>query len=974
MFQPQLVSFSGRDQPRGLDLKGAAVFTDKNDFAGVSIAATNLAEDLGRVSSKDRSPMIECNSSITTSKFKTAIIVGTITGSDAIKALISAEQINVDKIRGKWESWSTCLVDNPVCVDGCDRALVIAGSDKRGAVYGIYTLSEQIGVSPWHWFADIPPKRHEEIYALPIEYSSREPSVKFRGIFINDEAPALTGWVLEKFGKYGKGFHEKVFELLLRLKANFMWPAMWPGYPNPGSSFFVDDADNQRLADEYGIVISTSHHEPMQRATNEWFEDNPEGSWSWLDNKDKMTEFFQEGIKRAQGCESYFTMGMRGEYDKAMKTDDPASVVQDVLNTQRRLIKDIHGHEDAVPQLLALYKEVQEYWDAERLEVPDDVTLLFADDNFSSIRRLPTVDEASRKGGAGIYYHFEYVGTPRSYKWINANSLGKVWHQLQEAHRRNARQIWVFNVGDIKPMEVPLSFAMQLAWDIDSISANSIPTYLDDLAQRSFGDTLAGDVASAWYGYDRLMAIRRHEHIEADNFSLLHYEEADTIVARWDKLLGVVQSVFDMSVPEDYKPAFFELVLHPIKASAIYTSLRVNLARNQLWAEQRRNSANKAARKVLDLFDADFRLSEEYHSLLDGKWTHIMRQTHYGYKETWHAPSRDMISGLCFVQGRQDSNPLVGQLGVAVEGHAGVRPGRCNEESDRTHPSRRDLVPGVTLGRLTPHGPDRRWFEIYTRGSKSLNWKCQAPYEWVRPSQTSGRLVPGQDDQRIYITIEWDKIPAGFDEEILIDIRSTGGNYGPYGDDFEQVHISIANHSNDCTQGYVEADGYISIPATNSRTLDGYQILPHLGRTDAGAVTADSKTEDMLFLTYDAYVFGNVVEPVLELHFNMTLDLDPSNPMTYEFEVDGAAEKHRLVTSAERKGELPPGWYHAVQDCVWKRRHALKPMNRGLHEIRLHFKHSNMILENVILDLGGLKPSYLGPPSSKLIPASLVAR
>ncbi|KAK6196941.1 hypothetical protein LQW54_011026 [Pestalotiopsis sp. IQ-011] len=266
-------------------------------------------------------------------------------------------------------------------------------------------------------------------------------------------------------------------------------------------------------------------------------------------------------------------------------------------------------------------------------------------------------------------------------------------------------------------MEVPLSFAMQLAWDIEL----GISDVLARLPSK-FGPANS---------YDRLMALRRHEHIEADSFSLLHYREAETVLERWDALLAGVQKLYNSKVADDYKPAFFELALHPIKASGIYTSLRVHLAGNQLWAEQRRNCANAIARKVLGLFDVDFQLSEEFHSLLNGKWNHIMRQTHYGYKDTWHAPSRDMISGMCFVEARQDSDPLVGQLGVAVEGHIGIRPGRCNEESDRTHPSRRDLVPGLTLGAMTPYGPSSRWFEIYSRGSMALNRECSCALEWV---------------------------------------------------------------------------------------------------------------------------------------------------------------------------------------------------------------------------------------------------
>lgn len=481
-----------------------------------------------------------------------------------------------------------------------------------------------------------------------------------------------------------------------------------------------------------------------------------------------------------------------------------------------------------------------------------------------------------------------------------------------------------------------------------------------------FGAGIEEDVATAWQSYDRLMALRRHEHIEAGTFSLLHYREAETVLGRWVELLDSVKKLYNSKIAEDYKPAFFELVLHPIKASAIYTSLRVHLAGNQLWAEQRRNSANTFARTVLDLFDADFQLSEEFHSLLNGKWIHIMRQTHYGYKDTWHAPSRDMISGLCFVQARQDSNPLVGQLGVAVEGHAGVRPGRCNEESDRTHPSRRDLVPGVTLGAMTPYGPSSRWFEVYTRGSMSLSWECSCALEWV---ELSKNVVLGPDDRRVKVTIDWSKVPSGFSEEILIDVRSKGGNYGPYGDDFEQVHLPVINRAvKGPFSGHVETDGYVSVPASRADSLEGYRSLPYLGRLDTGAVSIEPGITEPPFLVFPVYTFEDATQAHIELQFNMTLDIDPLDTMSYELQLDdGEVKVTRLVAEPDWQGDLPPGWYHAVQDCVWSRRHDVGHVKPGRHEIRLRFRHSNVLLERVILDLGGVKPSYLGPPPSTYV-------
>jgi hypothetical protein len=822
----------------------------------------------------------------------------------------------------------------------------------------------------------VPPQHHPQIFATHKTSIHGPPSIKYRGIFINDEAPALTGWVREKFGGYNVQFYEKVFELLLRLKANFLWPAMWPGYPNPGASFFTDDKDNQRAADMYGIVMSTSHHEPMQRLSNEWLaEGNPLGTWDWISNKDKITQFFRGGVERAKGYESYFTMGMRGEYDTTMKGDDPAAVVKDVLRTQRSLIREVHGREDAVPQLLALYKEVQKQYESGRLDVPDDVTLLFSDDNFGTIRRLPYGSETTRKGGAGLYYHLEYVGTPRSYKWINSNSLGKTWHQLQEAHRRGARQIWVFNVGDIKPLELPLTFAMSLAWDVNSVKPDGIPNFLAGLAARQFGPGLSQDIARAWRGYDTLVALRRHEHIEPTTFSPLHHSEAETVYVQWKSLLELAESIYDRAAG-DQKPAVFQLVLHPIKASAVFVSLQISLARNQLFARQRRTSANLVARQVLELFDEDFDLMGEYHALLGGKWNNILSQPHYGFRDTWHAPSRDMISGLCYVQTRQRSNPIVGNFGVMVQGHEGVRPGLTNENSDFTHPSRGDLVPGLTLGLMSRYGPTTRWLELFTRGPLTVNGALKAPYPWIVFGKEVGTLVPGETDHRIEVGVLFDQVPDDFEEVVLIDVRSEQG-------DFEQIHLPVTGRRlpPGFADGFVEGDGHISIPAPAGRNLDtSYRFLPDTGRSPRGSISLrpDVGHESVSFVEYKFFVFSDTQTASslsLVLYFNMTLDLDPSDPMMYEYYIDdggidvgGVCRERLLEPEPARDPELPSpeGWVTAVQDCAWKKEHRLAPgaVARGEHVLRVRLLHTNLILENIVVDLGGLKESYLAPPPS----------
>jgi hypothetical protein len=811
----------------------------------------------------------------------------------------------------------------------------------------------------------VPVKKSSSIYALDVETRQGPPSVKYRGIFINDEAPALSAWVHEKYGpKYNSEFYKRVFELLLRLKANFLWPAMWFGYPHPGNSFFMDDLQNQALADKYGIVVSTSHHEPMQRAMNEWFDEpynQPEKSWSWIKNKETITQYFEEGAQRATLFESVVTMGMRGDGDREMDVDNPQEVLKEIFGTQRRIIKDAYGKEDAVPQLIALYKEVQEYYE-NGLEIPEDVTLLFADDNFGTIRRLPTEIERTRRGGAGVYYHLEYVGEPRSYKWLNSNSLAKIWHQLDQAHRRGANQIWVFNVGDIKPLEIPLTFVMSLAWDMSAMLLGDVLAFLEPFFARTFGDALASPCANLLLRYDKLLALRKHEHIEPETFSLTNYSEARDVMMSWDALLKDAENL-DAQVPMATRPSFFQLVLHPIKASRILVSLQIHRAKNMLFAKQRRNTANHFFDTSISLFKDDFQLSQEYHALLDGKWNHIMRQPHLGFRNTWHAPSRDMISGLCLVQADQYSNPIAGNIGVAVEGHEGVRPGLCNEESDRTHPSRRDLVPGVTLPVVERYGPERH-FELYMRGPKALQWKVTSPVEWLR--SISGVLDPqvADHDSHIIVSVDWSTIPEGFNDEVLLVLESDLGDY-------EHIHVPVVQRSIPFSfKGHVEADRLVSIPATrhaNSKVPAMWKH-PYLGREAGGAMSFRAQSEareENGELHYPFYAFTSGVKAVVNLYFTLTLDAHPIVPALYGIALDdNELEMHRLVKEPKNPGELPPDWLGSVMDCVWTTKHDIDLSSPGAHTLRVTLNNENMALEKIVIDFGGLRGSYLGPPES----------
>ena len=429
--------------PLVADRRAAPVFVDPADHAGVQRAAADLCADIERVSGV--LPVLVAGQP---PRGEAVVIAGTLGHSLLIDRLVGAGKVATAGLAGKWESFSISTVDQPL--PGVARALVIVGSDKRGTIYGLYEISEQIGVSPWYWWADVPAKHREAVFLKAGTFVQGPPAVKYRGIFLNDERPCLTGWAQEKFGGLNARFYTKVFELLLRLRANYLWPAMWD------NAFNEDDPDNPRLADEYGIVMGTSHHEPMMRAHEEWTRRRQQygnGEWNYATNAGALQRFFREGIARNKNYENLVTIGMRGDGDEAMVStgsiESDMKLLERIFADQRRILaEEMRTDPTQIPQLWTLFTEVQRYYER-GLRPPEDVTLLWTDDNTGNLRRLPTLDERQRSGGAGIYYHFDMHGGPFSYLWINTNPFPKIAEQMNLAYEYGATRIWIVNVGDL---------------------------------------------------------------------------------------------------------------------------------------------------------------------------------------------------------------------------------------------------------------------------------------------------------------------------------------------------------------------------------------------------------------------------------------------------------------------------------------------------------------------------------------------
>ena len=434
------------------DGKATPILLDEKDDVGIIIAVKNLQDDFRKVTGRQA----ELLHSVRGPRL---IVAGSLE-SRFVKELVKAKKIDITSLKGKREKYLMKAVSRPF--DGVDEAWVIVGSDKRGTIYGIYELSEQIGVSPWYDWADVPVVQRKNLYIQRGEYTAGEPAVKYRGIFLNDEAPCLTGWVKHTYGtNYGDHrFYARVFELILRLRGNFMWPAMWAW------SFYADDPENSKTAHDMGIIMGTSHHEPMARNHQEWARKRKQyGVWDYATNQKVLDRFFREGIERVKDTEDLITIGMRGDGDAPMGGKEGAdheyvnrdeynmNLLKKVIKNQRKIIKDVTGRPaDERPQVWAIYKEVQRFYDM-GLRVPDDVIMLLCDDNWGNVRRLPNAEERKRPGGWGMYYHVDYVGAPRNSKWLNVTPIQNMWEQLQLTYDYGVDKLWILNVGDLKTME-----------------------------------------------------------------------------------------------------------------------------------------------------------------------------------------------------------------------------------------------------------------------------------------------------------------------------------------------------------------------------------------------------------------------------------------------------------------------------------------------------------------------------------------
>ncbi len=916
----------------------APIWYDQADWPGVIRAIGDLQADIERV----------CTRKPEASGIRTAgekvVIIGTVGRSATIDALIATGKLDAGDLSGKWESFVITTISAPL--PGVEHALVIAGSDKRGTIYGIYELSEQIGVSPWYWWADVPTQHQDEVYIKPGRYSSGEPVVRYRGIFLNDEAPCLSGWTDEKFGDMNSQFYTKVFELMLRIRANYLWPAMWD------NAFNEDDPENPRLADMYGIVMGTSHHEPMMRAHKEWTsrrEHYGNGQWNYATNAEALQRFFREGMARNKDYENLVTIGMRGDGDVGMDSagsiDDDIKLLERIMSDQRRIIAEEVGVDPAtVPQLWALFTEVQKFYE-HGLRPPEDVTLLWTDDNNGSIRRLPTAEERQRSGGAGIYYHIDMHGGPFAYQWINTNPLPKIAEQFHLAAEYDATRIWIVNVGDLKPLEIPLEFIIRMAWNPAAISKDNVGEYTRRWAEREFGLEHAAEIADIVAKYGKYNGWRKPDLTTPDTYSQLNYREADRVEAVWLELQERAEALY-LKLPMEKRAAYYQLVLHPAKASSIVVRMNIAAGRNQLYAKQGRASTNSVAGLVRALFREDQTLSDYYnHTLSNGKWNHLMDQPHIGM-HSWEPP---VVNNL----------PLISEVlpadndsyGVSIEGDPSTWP---------------DHYGDAVLPLFDSLNPGRSFVDVFALGTQPISFSITANEPWIKLVLDTAPSA----DKRYWVDVDWDLLPAGISKGV-ISIKGKRGN--------QSVHVHALKAREDqvgeargrfaSLSGPIAFDARSTMRRTEVNAIR-WEEIPDYGRVEAAMGIYPVTAESILppagapTLEYDVYL-PRAGKHTVTLVLGPVMDFVPDRGMRIAIAFDD--DPRQILDIFENREEetfLGRNWWNGyTKDNARILKGTLNVASAGAHTLKVSMVDPGIVVQKIIISDKAFPKSYFGPVS-----------
>lgn len=969
-------------------MEGTLFLKEKEAHSGVHKIAQKVMKDIELVfgvsvaSTEDFNKLASC-----------AVIYGTIDRSPVLESLSKQGFIDLEEIKGKNEVYLFQIIDTPWNI--VDKALVIAGSDKRGTIYGLFHLSELLGVSPYVDWCDVKPKQQEEVVLEDgYRYISKEPSVRYRGFFINDEWPAFGNWCNKNFGGFNAVAYDHVFELLLRLKGNYLWPAMW-------SARFYDDGPglaNAELADEYGVVMGASHHEPCLRQGEEYRyvrgKDSIYGdAWNFRTNEEGITRFWADGLKRSGRFDNVITVGMRGEADTSILGEessfaDNINLLRDVLRTQNRLIKEhVNSELDTVPRMLALYKEVEPFFYGDKntpglmgSEELENVILMLCDDNFGNLRTLPTEEMRSHKGGYGMYYHFDYHGWPISYEWINSSYLPKIWEQMSMAYDFGVRDLWVVNVGDICTQELPLAYFLDLAYDFEqwgTSALNKTREYTGLWIERQFGgvcqETDLEKIHRLLDGYTKIAHNRRPEAMHAEVYHPVNYHETDRLLSEIDELMMEADTLYH-KMDDATMPGFFSLVYYPAMGNLNLQKMQLLTGKNHYAARLCSMEANQFAEQIKYCIQWDKELVEKYHSMDNGKWYGMGLSEHIGFVNWNEDECRNPVL-MQVIPARK------ARLIVSVDGT------QQHSEGSSWHVNKlymRDFrQPDITEASFT--------LSSVSELEAAYEITCQT--QWLTCSSYKG-ILDGKTKvvEKILVQIDRSKMQGETKAGITVKI--------PCGECTIIVDAQQPELSGLPEKTYIDTNGFISIEAEHyyaksnigqngdkieisnnekngeQQTLEtaaGFQVIHGYGKT-LSAIKAFPTTQ---------YFTAGKDAPYLEYWFVVSeagayeaeLYMQPSNPVTtentlyYGIQVnDGQIDIINTIPYGQRVGDMNFEWGAGVLNNI--RRHSSKVVCKaGLNKARIYAVSPGFVLEKLVIYPSGKKPaeSYLGPTETYYI-------
>jgi hypothetical protein len=923
-----------------------------------SIAANLLASDIELVSGYR-----PYTSTDITGAIGNIIVIGS-TSSPIISQF--PVKINCENIKGRWETYQYRLLKTPT--KNIKNALIICGSDFRGTSYGVFDLSARLGVSPWYWWADVTPTKRTTLSIAIKDYTSAPPSVKYRGIFINDEDWGLQPWAAKTFepetGDIGPKTYAKIFELLLRLKANMIWPAM-----HPSTKAFFHYPGNIETAENYQIIIGSSHAEPMLRNNVGEWDVKTMGRFNYFTNKERIYRYWEDRLKESSGINAIYTLGMRGIHDGQMEgiqdLKQAVPVVDTIIHDEREMIaKYINRDVTAVPQVLTPYKEVLDIYNY-GLKVPDDVTLVWPDDNYGYISRLNNEVEQERSGRAGVYYHASYWGRPHDYLWLSSTHPGLIREEMSKAYETGADRLWVLNVGDIKPLEYNIQFFMDMAYDVKPFKDSKyVRNHLKNWAGYLFGRDYGNKIEKILLEYYQLAFERRPEFMgwsqteptTKTNYTEYNHfyfgDEAQQRIARYSRLEAEVKKMRPQ-IPSNVADAFYQLVYYPVVGASLINKKFLYRDKNYFYSKQNRLSAYDYAQLSTEAYQDIIRETEYYNNTLaGGKWKNVISMNPRNlpvYQE-----------------------PVIPSINIDSSSGWDIAPeGFVTKDSSLLSPNGSKTLPVFDV-----FNKQKYFIDIFLSKNCSLEWSASVSNDWIRLSMNKGILntLPGGKEMRLWVDIDWSRIVGNQKKDGYITFKAEG----------RQLLVSIQAVKRTVPglsgyHGYIENNGFVSFQASHfsKQTIKGLttwnvveglgyngmvlQVLPLSIKSDVPTDVNLIKNKSS-FVEYDFYSFSST-NPAITVFTLPTHSLNNNYNLRYAVSIDDGAIKTVDFETAGRSEE----WKQNVLRNRAERKIEMPYLNPGKHKLRIYCIDPGVILDEIRIDLGGLKKAYGAIPETRTV-------